>query len=108
MSGRPHKSLFAPRGLAGLVFAGCTAAAIVTYSRIEPAVHAESSQDLIEQAIYTREEFFGAEAVIPVPTAELGKISWGYYERRRTPQQSSKSSASLRRNSEITTPPKMT
>ncbi|HEY2866765.1 MAG TPA: hypothetical protein VGJ02_06715, partial [Pyrinomonadaceae bacterium] len=70
MSGRPHKSLFAPRGLAGLVFAGCTAAAIVTYSRIEPAAHAESSQDLIEQAIYTREEFFGAEAVIPVPTAE--------------------------------------
>jgi tetratricopeptide (TPR) repeat protein len=28
------------------------------------------SSDLIEQAIYTRQEFFGADAIVPLPTAE--------------------------------------
>src|SRR5439155_17204412 len=32
-------------------------------------VHAEGSTDLIEKAMYTRQEFFGAEAIVPLPTA---------------------------------------
>ena len=70
MSGRRRRSLFSAKNVAALALAASAVAAILTYMRVEPAAHAEDSSNLIEQAMYTRQEFFGAEAIVPLPTAE--------------------------------------
>jgi len=56
--------------VAALALAASAVAAVLTYTRVAPSAHAEGSSDLIEQAMYTRQEFFGAEAIVPLPTAE--------------------------------------
>src|SRR5690349_5873083 len=67
MSGRRRRMA---KSVAAFALAGSAVAAVLTYTHVEPAAHAEGSQDLIEQAMYTRQEFFGAEAIVPLPTAE--------------------------------------
>ena len=72
MSGRrsrTKKRFNAVKLAMAIVLTGC-AATVFKYSHIEPGVHAEGSTDLVEQAMYTRQEFFGAEAIVPLPTAE--------------------------------------
>src|SRR4051794_38413808 len=36
-----------------------------------PSVHAEDSRDIIDQALYSREEFFGSQAFVPFPTSKM-------------------------------------
>src|SRR5947209_607219 len=67
---KQRRKFIAAKYVALIGLAGCVVFAIARYTHVEPAAHAESSPDLVEQAIYTRQEFFGADAIVPVPTEE--------------------------------------
>jgi cytochrome c-type biogenesis protein CcmH/NrfG/thioredoxin-like negative regulator of GroEL len=43
---------------------------IILRSSSSELAHAESSDELLEQALYTRQEFFGVEAIVPLPTLQ--------------------------------------
>ena len=68
------KTIVGVRTLIALAIAGCLVALLVKNSHTGSATHAESSSDAIDQAIYTRQEFFGAEAIVPLPTAEANRL----------------------------------
>lgn len=52
--------------IGGLVFVLC----VVWFNRASPKVAAEEMNGEIENAVFTREEFFGAQAIVPFPTAQ--------------------------------------
>ena len=62
---------FAALRLGGRVLLiSATAIAAVLLYNSQRSVTAENEADLIDAALYTRHEFFGAQAIVPYPTAE--------------------------------------
>src|SRR4051794_28499305 len=56
--------------IAGLVLAALVVAVFVCKSQRSVTAEAGDKTDLIDAALYTRHEFFGAQAIVPYPTAE--------------------------------------
>jgi tetratricopeptide (TPR) repeat protein len=67
------KSFSYPRKSAkicGFIFFCCAGCIIWFGFDLPPKISAEESRSEIENALFTRQEFFGAEAIVPLPTAE--------------------------------------